>query len=57
MGPKQYVLKLSDILDPMGKETRLSYIMLKCDEHTPTIEYWKMYAKLYSNVNIHQFSW
>ena len=47
--PREFVLKLSDILDAVGKEKKI-YIMsdfdmdlLKCDEHNPTMEYLNMW--------------
>ena len=53
--PRQFVLNLSDILDSIGKERKLSYIMgdfnldlLKCDEHAPTMKYLNiLYANSY----------
>ena len=48
--PREFVLKLSDILDAVSKENKISYFMgdfnmdlLKCDEHTPTMEYLKIW--------------
>ena len=53
--PRQFILNLSDILDSIGEERKLSYIMgefnldlLKCDEHAPTLEYLNvLYANSY----------